>query len=113
LAEGTNGEICAGDLKKPKANGEIYLECNSMETKPGRNFLWILTLNYDYTIIISGATVQTSSFFRIARGLTRTQVSATMRGVVARCTDRNPVLLRVVGVSAEFFVGFATLTHVR
>jgi len=61
--------ICAGGLKKPKANGEIYLECNAMETKPGRNFLWILTLNYDYTIIISGATVQTSSFFRIARGL--------------------------------------------
>ncbi len=60
--------ICAGDLKKPKANGEIYLEWNSMETKPGRNFLWILTLNNDYIIIIAGAAVQTSSFFRIARG---------------------------------------------
>jgi hypothetical protein len=39
---------------------------DSMETKPGRNFLWILTLDYYYAIIISGRTVQTSSFFRIA-----------------------------------------------
>jgi hypothetical protein len=69
---------------------------DSMETKPGRNFLWILTLDYDYLIIIiSGGTVQTSSFFREVD--TRAQVSATMRGVVAHCTNRNRVLFRLVG----------------
>jgi hypothetical protein len=39
--------------------------------------------------------VQTSSFF--CEVDTRAQVSATMRGVVAHCTNRNRVLFRLVG----------------
>jgi len=105
--------ICAGDLKSQELTVKFYLECNVMETKPGRNFLWILTLDYDYVIIISGGTVQSSSFFRIERGDARARVSGTMRGVVARCTNRNRVLLLLVGAAAEFFVGFSTLTRVR